>query len=116
MGEKLDQLKKEHAEKLATKENLRKKSEEMEIKLDRAGKLVTGLAGERVRWEQTVTVRHAHTHRVTVTHTHKVHIGLHKCIKRRLGLRFQHECVFNFSRVRVCVTVTLCVRAFASGS
>lgn len=39
------------------KENLRKKSEEMEIKLDRADKLVTGLAGERIRWEKTVAVR-----------------------------------------------------------
>lgn len=39
------------------KENLRKKSEEMEIKLDRADKLVTGLAGERIRWENTVSVR-----------------------------------------------------------
>jgi len=28
----------------------------MELKLDRAGKLVTGLAGERVRWEETVVV------------------------------------------------------------
>lgn len=39
------------------KETLRKKSEEMEIKLDRADKLVTGLAGERIRWENTVSVR-----------------------------------------------------------
>lgn len=60
MGEKLDQLKKQHSEKLAMKESLRKKSDEMEVKLDRADKLVTGLAGERVRWEQTVAVSHAH--------------------------------------------------------
>ncbi|XP_027143976.1 dynein heavy chain 2, axonemal isoform X2 [Larimichthys crocea] len=52
VGEKLDQLKKQHGEKLAMKESLRKKSEEMEVKLDRAGKLVTGLAGERIRWEE----------------------------------------------------------------
>lgn len=52
----LDKLKQQHAEKLTMKENLRKKSEEMEIKLDRADKLVTGLAGERVRWENTVAV------------------------------------------------------------
>lgn len=57
MAEKLDTLKKEHAERLAAKEDLRKRSEDMEIKLDRAGQLVTGLAGERVRWEHTVAVR-----------------------------------------------------------
>ncbi|XP_042367999.1 dynein axonemal heavy chain 2 [Plectropomus leopardus] len=55
VGEKLDQLKKQHAEKLTMKENLKKKSDEMEVKLDRADKLVTGLAGERVRWEERVT-------------------------------------------------------------
>ena len=56
MAEKLEMLKKEYEEKLAQKEELRKKSEEMEIKLDRADKLVSGLAGERVRWEETVKV------------------------------------------------------------
>nr|XP_060635826.1 dynein axonemal heavy chain 2 [Anolis sagrei ordinatus] len=54
VAEKLEMLKKEYEEKLAQKEELRKKSEEMEIKLDRADKLVSGLAGERVRWEETV--------------------------------------------------------------
>lgn len=49
-------LKKEYEEKLAQKEELRKKSEEMEIKLDRADKLVSGLAGEKIRWEETVMV------------------------------------------------------------
>lgn len=53
----LKELKDQHAEKLLMKENLRKKSEEMETKLDRADKLVTGLAGERIRWENTVGVR-----------------------------------------------------------
>lgn len=53
----LQQLKDQHAEKLLIKDNLRKKSEEMETKLDRADKLVTGLAGERIRWEHTVGVR-----------------------------------------------------------
>uniref|UniRef100_UPI0037E8313A dynein axonemal heavy chain 2 n=1 Tax=Semicossyphus pulcher TaxID=241346 RepID=UPI0037E8313A len=52
VGEKLEQLKKQHEEKLTMKESLRKKSEEMEVQLDRANKLVTGLAGERVRWEE----------------------------------------------------------------
>uniref|UniRef100_A0A667XC84 Dynein axonemal heavy chain 2 n=1 Tax=Myripristis murdjan TaxID=586833 RepID=A0A667XC84_9TELE len=54
VGEKLDQLKKQYDEKLAMKESLRRKSEDMEVKLDRADKLVSGLAGERVRWEETV--------------------------------------------------------------
>ncbi|KAK3546101.1 hypothetical protein QTP70_022875 [Hemibagrus guttatus] len=54
VGEKLDQLQTQYGEKLSQKEELRKKSEDMELKLDRAGKLVSGLAGERVRWEKTV--------------------------------------------------------------
>nr|XP_055054184.1 LOW QUALITY PROTEIN: dynein axonemal heavy chain 2 [Misgurnus anguillicaudatus] len=54
VGEKLDHLKGQYDEKLAQKEELRRKSEDMELKLDRAGKLVSGLAGERVRWEDTV--------------------------------------------------------------
>uniref|UniRef100_W5N7B2 Dynein axonemal heavy chain 2 n=1 Tax=Lepisosteus oculatus TaxID=7918 RepID=W5N7B2_LEPOC len=54
VAERLEQLKKQYDEKLAQKEELRKRSEDMEIKLDRAGKLVSGLAGERVRWEETV--------------------------------------------------------------
>ncbi|XP_076145705.1 dynein axonemal heavy chain 2 [Alosa pseudoharengus] len=54
VGEKLEQLKCSYDEKLAQKEDLRRRSEDMELKLDRAGKLVTGLAGERVRWEETV--------------------------------------------------------------
>ncbi|XP_055012614.1 dynein axonemal heavy chain 2 [Boleophthalmus pectinirostris] len=55
VADKLDELKKQHAEKVTMKENLRKKSEDMVVKLDRADKLVTGLAGERVRWEERVT-------------------------------------------------------------
>ncbi|XP_032092528.1 dynein heavy chain 2, axonemal [Thamnophis elegans] len=54
VAEKLEMLKKEYEEKLAQKEELRKKSEEMEMKLDRADKLVSGLAGEKIRWEETV--------------------------------------------------------------
>lgn len=50
-------LKKQYDEKLAQKEELRKKSEEMELKLERAGMLVSGLAGEKARWEETVQVR-----------------------------------------------------------
>eukprot|EP00074_Homo_sapiens_P109813 XP_024306374.1 dynein heavy chain 2, axonemal isoform X3 [Homo sapiens] len=54
VAEKLEMLKKQYDEKLAQKEELRKKSEEMELKLERAGMLVSGLAGEKARWEETV--------------------------------------------------------------
>ncbi|XP_046278077.1 dynein axonemal heavy chain 2 isoform X2 [Marmota monax] len=53
VAEKLEMLKKQYDEKLAQKEELRKKSEEMELKLERAGMLVSGLAGEKARWEET---------------------------------------------------------------
>lgn len=56
MGEKLEQLKQQYSEKLAQKMKLRQKSEDMELKLDRAGKLVSGLAAERERWEETIKV------------------------------------------------------------
>lgn len=59
VAEKLETLKKQYDEKLAQKEELRKKSEEMEVKLERAGLLVSGLAGEKARWEDTVQVRPA---------------------------------------------------------
>ena len=52
----MDMLKKQYDEKLAEKEELRVKAEQMEIKLERAGKLVSGLAGERDRWEINVQV------------------------------------------------------------
>ncbi|XP_068166166.1 dynein axonemal heavy chain 2 [Antennarius striatus] len=55
VGERLEELEKQYNEKLAMKESLRQKAREMEVKLDRADKLVTGLAGERVRWEERVT-------------------------------------------------------------
>nr|XP_055113102.1 dynein axonemal heavy chain 2 isoform X1 [Symphalangus syndactylus] len=54
VAEKLEMLKKQYDEKLAQKEELHKKSEEMELKLERAGMLVSGLAGEKARWEETV--------------------------------------------------------------
>lgn len=56
MAEKLEMLKKQYDEKLAQKEELRKKSEDMEMKLERAGLLVSGLASEKARWEETVKV------------------------------------------------------------
>uniref|UniRef100_A0A8C2ZK56 Dynein axonemal heavy chain 2 n=1 Tax=Cyclopterus lumpus TaxID=8103 RepID=A0A8C2ZK56_CYCLU len=48
------ELEKQLGEKRIMKTSLREKSDEMEMKLDRADKLVTGLAGERVRWEERV--------------------------------------------------------------
>ncbi|XP_028810290.1 dynein heavy chain 2, axonemal isoform X2 [Denticeps clupeoides] len=54
VGEMLKQLELQYAEKFDQKTELRQKSEEMEMKLERASKLVSGLAGERVRWEETV--------------------------------------------------------------
>ena len=54
--EKLNQLKKEYDEKLAQKEELKQKAELLELKLDRAAKVVSGLAGERTRWEESVKV------------------------------------------------------------
>lgn len=52
----MEDLKRQYDEKLAQKEELRKKAELTELKLDRAGKLVSGLAGERDRWEASVKV------------------------------------------------------------
>ncbi|XP_069776188.1 dynein axonemal heavy chain 2 isoform X2 [Narcine bancroftii] len=54
VAEKLEMLKEQYDEKLTQKEELRKRSQEMEIKLDRADKLLSGLAAEKVRWEETV--------------------------------------------------------------
>ncbi|XP_068440309.1 dynein axonemal heavy chain 2 [Clinocottus analis] len=54
VGEKKAELERQLAEKRIMKTNLAKKSDEMEIKLDRADQLMTGLAGERVRWEERV--------------------------------------------------------------
>lgn len=53
----MNELKRQYDEKLAQKEELKAKAEMLELKLDRAAKLVSGLAGERVRWEESVKVR-----------------------------------------------------------
>lgn len=58
VGERLEELKRQYGEKEVMRESLRKKSEEMEVKLDRAAKLVIGLAGEKIRWEERVKVHH----------------------------------------------------------
>ena len=39
---------------LVKKNRLKNEAEELELKLDRADKLVSGLAGERVRWGESV--------------------------------------------------------------
>ncbi|KAI9197259.1 dynein heavy chain and region D6 of dynein motor-domain-containing protein [Polychytrium aggregatum] len=52
--DKLIELKNQYDEKVALKEKLRKDSEETEIKLNRAEQLVSGLSGERDRWEQSI--------------------------------------------------------------
>ncbi|XP_031567025.1 dynein heavy chain 2, axonemal-like, partial [Actinia tenebrosa] len=54
--DRMEELKRQYDEKSAQKEELRKKAEMLEIKLDRAGKLVSGLAGERDRWEASVSI------------------------------------------------------------
>ena len=54
--ERLEELQRQYEEKLAHKEELRKKAELTELRLERAAKLVSGLAGERVRWEENVKV------------------------------------------------------------
>ncbi len=51
------ELKQQYDEKLVQKEELRRKAEHTEMMLDRASKLVSGLADERARWENTVQVR-----------------------------------------------------------
>ncbi|XP_068615161.1 dynein axonemal heavy chain 2-like [Brachionichthys hirsutus] len=52
VGEKVDELEKQYSEKLAKKESNRQKAQDMEVKLDRADKLMTALGGERVTWEE----------------------------------------------------------------
>ncbi|CAG5134524.1 unnamed protein product, partial [Candidula unifasciata] len=51
---KMAELKRLYEEKLAQKEELKRKAEHTEMMLDRAQRLVSGLSSERIRWEQTV--------------------------------------------------------------
>ena len=50
------ELQQQYQDKLNQKEELKQKAEHTELMLDRAAKLVSGLAGERIRWEETVKV------------------------------------------------------------
>ena len=52
---KVQALRDKYDESTASKEALQKESDELEIKLQRAEKLVTGLAGEKSRWESSIT-------------------------------------------------------------
>ena len=54
--DKIEELKKNYDEKLAQKEELGNRANMLELKLERAGKLVSGLGGERERWEASVAV------------------------------------------------------------
>ena len=54
--DRMEDLKRQYDEKSKQKEELRKQAELTELKLERAGKLVSGLAGERDRWEASVQV------------------------------------------------------------
>lgn len=49
-------MKEQYEEKLKQKDELQRQAEMTERRLDRAGKLVSGLAGERERWIVTVEV------------------------------------------------------------
>ena len=50
-------LKKDYDDKVAQKEELGNKAKMLQEKLERAGKIVSGLGGEKERWEASVEVR-----------------------------------------------------------
>lgn len=54
--DKLGELKTQYDDKVSLKEKLRQESEQTELKLTRAEKLVTGLSGEKDRWEKTIKI------------------------------------------------------------
>lgn len=56
---KMEELKRVYDEKLEQKEDLKRKADYTEMMLERAAKLVEGLAEERVRWEETVQVKNS---------------------------------------------------------
>jgi dynein heavy chain len=55
VDEQVAQLKSEYNELVAKKEKLRQDAEQTAIKLERAEKLVAGLASEKARWEKSIT-------------------------------------------------------------
>lgn len=50
----IEELKKQYDEKMVQKEKLTRDIESLEMMLDRANRLISGLAGEKIRWEETV--------------------------------------------------------------
>ncbi|KAI9188053.1 hypothetical protein H9P43_002444 [Blastocladiella emersonii ATCC 22665] len=54
--DKLTSLQNQYDEKLALKEKLKKESDMTELKLSRAEQLVSGLSGEKSRWESSIKV------------------------------------------------------------
>ncbi|XP_065644391.1 dynein axonemal heavy chain 2 isoform X2 [Hydra vulgaris] len=53
--DKIEELKNDYDKRLSQKEELSCKAKVLELKLDRAAKLVSGLGSERERWEETVS-------------------------------------------------------------
>ena len=56
INDKIESLKESYAEKVAEKEDLGRKAKLLQLKLERAGKIVSGLGGEKDRWESSVEV------------------------------------------------------------
>ncbi|KAG6451929.1 hypothetical protein O3G_MSEX007393 [Manduca sexta] len=54
LSEMIARLQREYDEKVAQKDELERKSKLLQLKLERAEALISGLSGERERWEQTV--------------------------------------------------------------
>ena len=50
----IEDLKQQYEEKMAVREKLGKEIEYSEMMLDRATRLISGLSGEKIRWEETV--------------------------------------------------------------
>ena len=73
MEEKIRLLKEQYEERLRQKEELQRQAELTELKLDRAAKLVSGLAGERERWMETAEVP---THCTCVC----MYVCMYKCL------------------------------------
>jgi len=59
ISDKVLALRERYTENVNNKDKLKKDSEDLEIKLDRAKNLVDGLGGERVRWEGSISVLEA---------------------------------------------------------
>jgi len=56
INDKIESLKRDYEEKVAQKEELGNRAKMLQTKLERAGKIVSGLGGEKDRWEASVEV------------------------------------------------------------